>query len=122
MVKAQLATEEMGKKRLCPSCTGRFYDLGKSPAECPYCETVFNPDEMVKGRRKAAPVVEAPKPVPEKKAAEPEDELEAVADVADAEDTDDDDEDVVLEDASDLGEDDDDVADVIENADRKEPE
>ena len=51
MVKAQLATEDMGKKRLCPSCGGRFYDLGKSPAECPYCETVFNPDEMVKGRR-----------------------------------------------------------------------
>jgi uncharacterized protein (TIGR02300 family) len=120
VAKAQLATEDMGKKRQCPSCTGRFYDLGKSPAECPYCETVFNPDEMVKGRRKPAAVAEAPKPKPEKKAAEPEEEVAEAADIEDADDDDDDDQ--VLEDASDLGEDEDDVADVIENADRKETE
>ncbi len=118
MVKAQLATEEMGKKRLCPSCTGRFYDLGKSPAECPYCETVFNPDELVKGRRRASTPVEAPKPKPVEKAKEPEEELDEVAEVEAIDDDDEDDN--VLEDASDLGEDDADVADVIENVDRKE--
>ena len=120
MVKAQLATENMGKKRLCPSCGGRFYDLGKSPAECPYCETVFSPEELVKGRRRAAPVVEAPKPKPVKKAAEPDDEPKEVAQAADIEDPDDDDE--VLEDASDLGEDENDVGGVIDTAERKEPE
>lgn len=114
MAKAKLASEEMGRKRQCPSCSGRFYDLGKAPAECPYCETTFSPEDLLKGRRRQA-VTEAPKPAqkPKKKPEEDEDDL---PDVEDVELDDDDDDDDILEDASDL-EDDDDVSDVVRKGD-----
>jgi uncharacterized protein (TIGR02300 family) len=122
-----LATAKLGTKRVCPSCGGKFYDLGNTPAECPYCEAAFNPEDLIRGRGKKA----APEPAPvaaeeekkpeAEKAAETEDEIleEAVPeDADDTDDDDDDDDDDVLEDASDLGEDDDDVAEVVEKIDR----
>lgn len=36
MVKA-----ELGTKRSCPNCAARFYDLNKTPIECPKCGTAF---------------------------------------------------------------------------------
>ncbi|WP_204332954.1 TIGR02300 family protein, partial [Klebsiella pneumoniae] len=30
-----LANPELGAKQICPSCSAKFYDLGKRPAVCP---------------------------------------------------------------------------------------
>jgi uncharacterized protein (TIGR02300 family) len=115
---------QLGKKRTCPSCNGRFYDLMKSPAECPYCETVFNPEELVRTKRvkPSAAVAEVEK---KKKKVAPlvEDEEDDLADVEVDDDADEAEEDEVdsdvIEDTSDLGEDDDDMAEVMDNVDRK---
>jgi uncharacterized protein (TIGR02300 family) len=32
---------ELGTKRLCASCSARFYDLNKTPIACPKCGTLF---------------------------------------------------------------------------------
>ena len=32
---------ELGTKRTCPSCAARFYDLLKTPIQCPKCGTSF---------------------------------------------------------------------------------
>jgi uncharacterized protein (TIGR02300 family) len=32
---------ELGTKRVCGSCTSKFYDLNKDPIVCPRCGTVF---------------------------------------------------------------------------------
>ena len=42
---------ELGVKRTCPSCGARFYDLLKSPVECPKCEHTFDPEVLLKPRR-----------------------------------------------------------------------
>jgi len=54
---------ELGTKRNCPSCAARFYDLNKSPVECPKCGEVFEPEVLLKPRRQRAkaPVETAPK-------------------------------------------------------------
>jgi uncharacterized protein (TIGR02300 family) len=36
-----VAKPELGTKRLCGSCSAKFYDLNKSPIVCPKCSTVF---------------------------------------------------------------------------------
>ncbi len=62
---------ELGIKRDCPNCTARFYDLNKSPAHCPKCDTVFVPEALLKPRKprredEPVEVAEAPvKPVAE---------------------------------------------------------
>ncbi len=116
---------ELGTKRLCPTCGGKFYDLHKKPAECPYCEAVFNPDDLTRGKRSASPrpAPEEVKPVekkpPKKEATEDEDENLDDIEVNDVEtDSDDDEDDDILEDASDLGEDEEDVAEVMDNVER----
>jgi uncharacterized protein (TIGR02300 family) len=114
-----LVKPELGTKRLCPTCGGKFYDLHKSPAECPYCDGVFKPDEAVRGRRPSRPAPEEAKPVEKKP---PEKEAEEDEDLEDLEvgevETEEDEDDEVLEDASDLGEDDEDVAEVMDNVER----
>jgi uncharacterized protein (TIGR02300 family) len=112
-----VAKPEWGSKRICQSCGARFYDLRRSPIECPKCGTIFDPEALIKARRPraaavAAPVV-APVAAPEPEAAEE----EAVATEA-AENE----EEEVIEDASELGEDEDDVAEVIENVEEEEGE
>jgi uncharacterized protein (TIGR02300 family) len=87
---------ELGQKRICVSCSTRFYDLSKSPAVCPKCGTE-QPVEQPRLRR-GGNVAELRKP---KKAAAVEDadpdvEVEAADDEA---------EDGVLEDTSDLDDD-----------------
>lgn len=42
---------ELGIKRDCPTCGARFYDLNKSPAHCPKCETTFVPEALLKPRK-----------------------------------------------------------------------
>ena len=57
-----MANKDLGKKRRCGSCGMKFYDFNKSKIECPSCQTVFNPEQLLKSRRgksaKATPVAE----------------------------------------------------------------
>ncbi len=47
-----MAKPEWGTKRQCPSCGGRFYDLGKAdPVVCIKCEHSFEPEVLLKPRR-----------------------------------------------------------------------
>ncbi len=53
-----MANPELGAKQICPNCQSKFYDLGRRPATCPKCATVFDPEEAVRNRRiraRAAP-------------------------------------------------------------------
>jgi len=58
-----LVKADLGTKRVCPSCSARFYDLQKRPIECPKCAFTFEPEALYKQRR--------PRPEPEKPAADP---------------------------------------------------
>ena len=49
-----MADPKLGTKRQCPNCAARFYDLNKKPAECPKCETVFEPEVILKPRKPRA--------------------------------------------------------------------
>lgn len=102
---------DLGTKRICPSCHTPFYDLRKNPAVCPNCSHGFDPAELVRGKRQARPVAEAPKPVPVVAKPAPEGEEAAEGDEEAG--------DEVLEDASDLGEDEEDMGEVIENVDEE---
>ena len=118
-----VAKPEWGKKRLCPSCGVKFYDLRRNPVTCPKCDSAYPTELASKARRGAAVKAEAEPPV----AAGKDDKVDAVvaaAGVPDAEDKDDegrtgsDDKKAdkgpgLIEDASELGEDEDDVAEVI---------
>jgi uncharacterized protein (TIGR02300 family) len=59
-----LVKADLGIKRVCPSCSARFYDLQKRPIECPKCAFSFEPEALYKQRR--------PRPAePEKPAGQP---------------------------------------------------
>ena len=64
-----MAKPELGTKRVCASCSARFYDLNKDPITCPKCGTEFTVAALSpRGRPDAAaaraPVREAePEPV-----------------------------------------------------------
>jgi uncharacterized protein (TIGR02300 family) len=70
-----VAKPELGTKRLCSSCSAKFYDLNKDPILCPKCGAVFEVvAPIVRGRSEAvaaapaaarAPVVEAEVEAPE---------------------------------------------------------
>jgi len=49
-----MAKAELGVKRLCLSCSMRFYDFKRSPIICPGCDTEFNLENMVKSRKSRA--------------------------------------------------------------------
>jgi uncharacterized protein (TIGR02300 family) len=52
-----LAKATLGDKQVCPNCTAKFYDLGRRPASCPKCATVFDPqEEGVRARRSRSKV------------------------------------------------------------------
>ena len=132
-----MAAPELGTKRACTSCGAKFYDLGKSPAECPKCDEKFYPEILLPAREPrmsdsarnarqkpqpvAAPVAEVEKPdtgdlaVVEsvKMRCEEDDEIAAIADVDIGDDDDDDskDDDTTLLDAD--NDDDSDVSDLV---------
>jgi uncharacterized protein (TIGR02300 family) len=83
---------QLGSKRVCVSCSTRFYDMTKAPPVCPKCGTV-QPPEVVRVR---APMREPRRPfrTPMPVAVEAEEEVATVAD-ADA------DEDVEVEEIDD---------------------
>jgi uncharacterized protein (TIGR02300 family) len=77
-----LAKAQLGTKRTCPSCAARFYDLAKSPAECPKCEHSFDPEVLLKPRRpRPEPVRVVKKEEPETEEAEADEEEEEVVEV-----------------------------------------
>ncbi len=55
-----MANPALGTKRHCQSCDEHYYDLNKSPITCPHCQTVFDPEVLLKSR-KTKPVAAAPK-------------------------------------------------------------
>ena len=98
-----MAKPEWGLKRFCPSCGAAFYDLNKSPIECPKCNSTFEPEQLSRLKRSRSVPAEAKVAAAEKKTNDDDAEAEVVEDGTDDES--------VLEDASDLG-----GADVIEVA------
>ena len=54
---------ELGSKRICVSCSTKFYDLGKQPAVCPKCATE-QPAEQPRLRRAAGNVADIRRPTP----------------------------------------------------------
>ena len=45
-----MAKPELGAKRVCGSCTRKFYDLNMHPIVCPTCATVWAPSEPAPAR------------------------------------------------------------------------
>jgi len=69
-----VAKPEWGKKRLCPSCGTKFYDLRTSPPVCPSCGETVDVEAPTKskrsrskdsGRSKAAPAAAPAAPAEE---------------------------------------------------------
>jgi uncharacterized protein (TIGR02300 family) len=92
-----MAKPELGTKRVCVSCSTKFYDLTRQPAVCPKCGTE-QPAEQPRMRRAAGNVMEdkrRAKVIPVPGLEEPETEVEVVEEEAEED---------VLEDTSDLGE------------------
>ncbi len=46
-----MAKSEWGLKRICLSCSAKFYDLKKTPITCPSCGTVLEVISATKGRK-----------------------------------------------------------------------
>jgi len=46
-----MAKLEWGRKRTCPSCNTKYYDLNKSPIICPSCGSEFNTDLLLRSRK-----------------------------------------------------------------------
>ena len=46
-----MAKPELGAKQICPTCSSKFYDLGRRPAHCPKCGAEFDPEEALRSRR-----------------------------------------------------------------------
>ena len=46
-----MAKPEWGKKRICPACNIKYYDLKKSPIICPSCGIEFDPDTYLRNRK-----------------------------------------------------------------------
>ncbi len=121
-----MAKPEWGTKRICPSCTTRYYDLLRDPVVCPKCSTPFDPEAFLRARRArpAAPVEKELAPVGagdidpdlETESVEPTEEEEEGVPLEEAEEE----EEELIEDASELGEDEDDMAEVIDNVEDEE--
>jgi uncharacterized protein (TIGR02300 family) len=103
-----VAKPEWGLKRSCLSCGTKYYDMKKEPPVCPNCGTTFDPEAVMKTRRRAA-AASIPAADPRKVRPESEDDLDLVLPDADG---DEDEEDALIEDADELGDDVDDVVDV----------
>ena len=92
-----MAKPELGLKRVCVSCSTKFYDLTKQPATCPKCGT-----EQPRARRVATPI---PEEKVKKRAATPDaegdevelDDVDAEAGIEDADELEDDEEEIDAE-------------------------
>lgn len=106
-----LAADPRGLKRICLSCSTRFYDMNKRPIICPNCSAEFSGEVKIKTRRGRQPVNEVVNDVAEDEVVEKdvEDEIEeeeaetvSLEDVAAADEGEDVDEDEVEIDEDDL--------------------
>src|SRR5271156_2673267 len=82
---ATLANPELGAKQICPTCSSKFYDLGRRPAVCPKCGAEFDPEEALRNRRVRARTIVPEDDAEEEKVvapAETEDGFEAEPDEA----------------------------------------
>jgi uncharacterized protein (TIGR02300 family) len=86
---------EWGIKRTCHSCGAKYYDFKKKAPTCPSCGTAFDPEALLKSRRRSIPEEKIKPPV---KIEEVEVEAEETEEAAEG--------DAVLEDTEDLGGDD----------------
>ena len=46
-----MSEPQWGIKRVCPSCSIKYYDFHKSPIICPKCQFEFDPDLLLKSRK-----------------------------------------------------------------------
>jgi uncharacterized protein (TIGR02300 family) len=46
---------DWGIKRTCHSCGAKYYDFKKKTPACPSCGTAFDPEALLKSRRRAMP-------------------------------------------------------------------
>jgi len=107
-----VANPKWGTKRICQSCSAKFYDLQKSPIVCPSCGAAFDPEALLKSRRPRSAPKPEPAPKPKKPKAAPVDDGESEDDDFEIDDDEadavvGDDEEDFIEDTSDLGDDDD---------------
>ena len=121
-----MARPEWGTKRICQTCSARYYDFLKSPPTCPSCAAVYDPEALLKSRRaRPVPVEVKPRKIPltvleglgvdvvgDAVALELVDDSAPAADIADSVDADDDEEEDP-EDVSELDDPDDDLAEGI---------
>jgi uncharacterized protein (TIGR02300 family) len=120
-----VARATWGAKRTCPTCSARFYDLGRTPIVCPKCGGTFEPEAFTKSRRSRASAASAaaaklakgaraavPKPGPKEVEIEP-----VAAELGEGQE--DEAEEDVIEDTSELGEDED-VVEVVEGVEEEE--
>jgi uncharacterized protein (TIGR02300 family) len=104
--------QEWGVKRVCPSCSTRFYDLRMDPLTCPDCGASFTVESLTNTRPKALrPEKVKPEPVEEAEGIPDLDDADAVIEPDDDLDEDlleDDDDNVSLDEIADVGSNDDD--------------
>jgi len=81
--------DEWGVKRVCPSCSVRFYDLRTDPMTCPSCAHEFTLESLTGNKSRT---MQADKPDAQNKDAEASEDEEVILD----DDADDEDEDVDL--------------------------
>jgi uncharacterized protein (TIGR02300 family) len=68
-----VAKPELGTKRLCASCSAKFYDLNKDPIRCPKCGAVYEVVVARPTRPEPPPPAAAPRPpAPAEEVAAPE--------------------------------------------------
>ena len=46
-----MAKAKWGAKRICQNCGAKYYDFDKVPVTCPSCNTEFDPEAFMRGRR-----------------------------------------------------------------------
>ena len=68
-----MAKESWGKKRTCPKCDTRFYDLTKDPLLCPNCGHTFSLDSIMEVFKKSTKDTSPKKSTAEKTPPESED-------------------------------------------------
>lgn len=103
-----MAKPEWGTKRICPNCGTRYYDLLSTPPVCPSCNTVFEPEQLLKSRRARNVASDEPRKGATVDLEDTEVEDEVVEDVEE------DDAAAPIEDVSELEDDDDDFSSVVE--------
>jgi len=107
-----LIKTHLGQKYTCESCGAKFYDLNKSPATCPKCETINEKPEPLKPKKSQKPVLNN-KQIPKNDKDNINDKIDEIEDVNI--DISSDDSDTILNDTDNVDEEDDTLEGVIPN-------